>query len=180
MVKLCKSKYTPTFSAHFQDFEGGSRHVIQYHYTTWPDHGVPSHATALWRVHREVTSGADKEKPIVVHCRLSARKSMTFSYLTKLDVHCSAGVGPTGTFVAMDRMLEQANEQNGIDVFRCVASLREGRVNMVQAVVGLRSPSSLCFISLSTGSIPLHSPRCSRSIHGGENQFPRSGLHGAL
>ncbi|ELU12678.1 hypothetical protein CAPTEDRAFT_98582, partial [Capitella teleta] len=31
-----------------------SRPVTQYHYTTWSDHSVPSHATALWRLFRKL------------------------------------------------------------------------------------------------------------------------------
>jgi protein tyrosine phosphatase len=69
----------------------------------------------LWKLFRKVTqSSANKKRPILVHC--------------------SAGVGRTGTFIAMDHLLEQAKKQNGIDVYACVTSLRESRMHMVQSL----------------------------------------------
>ncbi|ELT91842.1 hypothetical protein CAPTEDRAFT_104954, partial [Capitella teleta] len=91
-----------------------SRLVTQYHYTTWPDHSVPSHGTALWRLFRKLTQDADNTQPIIIHC--------------------SAGVGRTGTLIAMDHLLDQAKRENGIDVFACVTALRQSRMHMVQSV----------------------------------------------
>ena len=45
--------------------------VIQYHFTSWPDHGVPSSARQLLEFTEEVKKGYDpSEGPMVVHCRL--------------------------------------------------------------------------------------------------------------
>ncbi|ELT89762.1 hypothetical protein CAPTEDRAFT_90491, partial [Capitella teleta] len=90
------------------------RHVTQYHYTTWPDHGVPSHATALWRLFRKLTNDADNTQPIIVHC--------------------SAGVGRTGTLIAMGHLLDQAKREKGINVYAYVTALRQSRLYMVQTV----------------------------------------------
>ena len=52
-----------------------------------------------------------------------------------LLVHCSAGVGRTGTFIALDQLLdaiEDAGEMaDRLDVFECVRQLREQRAHMV-------------------------------------------------
>ncbi|ELU05077.1 hypothetical protein CAPTEDRAFT_147624 [Capitella teleta] len=96
-----------------QEGTGRARLVTQYHYTTWPDHGVPSHATVLWRLFTKLTQDADKSRPILIHC--------------------SAGVGRTGTLIAIDHLLEQANNENGIDVYACVTALRQSRMHMVQS-----------------------------------------------
>ena len=53
------------------------RHVLQYHYTNWPDHGVPDNPLpVIGFVKRSSASnggggngGAPESGPIVVHCR---------------------------------------------------------------------------------------------------------------
>ena len=44
--------------------------VQQYHYTSWPDHGVPDYATSMLSFHKRVTSQHKTSRgPILVHCR---------------------------------------------------------------------------------------------------------------
>lgn len=50
-------------------------------------------------------------------------------------VYISAGVGRTGTFIALDYLLEQARAEGQVDVYGCVQAMRSKRVNMVQTVV---------------------------------------------
>jgi len=46
------------------------REVKQFHFTGWPDHGVPYHATGLLSFIRRVKiSNPPAAGPIVVHCR---------------------------------------------------------------------------------------------------------------
>ena len=52
-------------------------------------------------------------------------------------VHCSAGVGRTGTFIAVDLALEQAEKEKKIDFAGIVIRLREQRMKMVQTDVSL-------------------------------------------
>ncbi|KAK7485110.1 hypothetical protein BaRGS_00023650 [Batillaria attramentaria] len=93
---------------------GPSRHVTQYHYVTWPDHSVPT-ATALVDFWRTVTtSHRNQQSP------------------SPLLVHCSAGVGRTGTFISLDIAIDVAQKQSEIDIFAIVQRMREDRVNMVQ------------------------------------------------
>lgn len=47
----------------------------------------------------------------------------------------SAGVGRTGTYIALDIPTEQGKLLGYVDVFAFVAALREQRVNMVQTLV---------------------------------------------
>lgn len=52
---------------------------------------------------------------------------------------CSAGAGRTGCFIAVDIMLDMAENEGVVDIFNCIRELRSQRVNMVQTEVGLFS-----------------------------------------
>ena len=47
-------------------------------------------------------------------------------------VGCSAGIGRTGTYIALDMLLRQAEAEGVVNVPDTVNRLRQGRVNMVQ------------------------------------------------
>ena len=49
----------------------------------------------------------------------------------------SAGVGRTGTFLAVDHLLEQAAAENTVAIPQLVQTLRRQRGNMVQSLVSL-------------------------------------------
>ncbi|XP_067399680.1 receptor-type tyrosine-protein phosphatase epsilon-like [Emydura macquarii macquarii] len=90
------------------------RHVEQFHYLLWPDHGVPSNPARLLQL-VEMVNERVSEAPA-----------------GPVLVHCSAGIGRTGTFIALDFLLKMARAEGSVDVFRCVQRLREQRVSMVQ------------------------------------------------
>lgn len=47
-------------------------------------------------------------------------------------VHCSAGVGRSGTFICLDRILQQITVSDYVDVYGIVWAMRKERVWMVQ------------------------------------------------
>ena len=47
----------------------------------------------------------------------------------------SAGVGRTGTFIALDILLNQAHKTGQLDIYGVVRDMRLGRMNMVQTKV---------------------------------------------
>ncbi|KAK7813902.1 hypothetical protein U0070_011009 [Myodes glareolus] len=95
------------------------REIRQFHFTGWPDHGVPYHATGLLGFVRQVKSKSPPNAgPLVVHC------SCFFPG--------SAGAGRTGCFIVIDIMLDMAEREGVVDIYNCVRELRSRRVNMVQ------------------------------------------------
>ena len=44
--------------------------VTHYHFTSWPDHGVPEYATPILAFHRRIKrEHKPSQGPMVVHCR---------------------------------------------------------------------------------------------------------------
>ncbi|XP_028974857.2 receptor-type tyrosine-protein phosphatase mu isoform X3 [Esox lucius] len=89
------------------------REIRQFHFTGWPDHGVPYHATGLLGFIRRV-------------------KTKTLTNAGPMVIHCSAGAGRTGCFMVIDIMLDMAEREGVVDIYNCVRELRSRRVNMVQ------------------------------------------------
>lgn len=58
-----------------------------------------------------------------------------FKYLLILFSVFSAGVGRTGTFIALDIMLERIPQTHDVNVYECVQNMRTKRTNMVQTKV---------------------------------------------
>lgn len=52
-------------------------------------------------------------------------------------VHCSAGVGRSGAFVALDSMLQKMELEQVIDVYNFVTHMRSKRSHLVQTVVSI-------------------------------------------
>ena len=54
-----------------------------------------------------------------------------------LLVHCSAGIGRTGTFIALDSSLLRMKDMQTLNVYKSVMGMREQRVMMVQTAVSV-------------------------------------------
>ncbi|XP_023243827.1 tyrosine-protein phosphatase 10D-like [Centruroides sculpturatus] len=90
-----------------------SRIVRHFHFTTWPDFGVPDPPQILVKFVRAFRERIIPDsKPVVVHC--------------------SAGVGRSGTFIALDRLLQNIQKYDFVDIFGIVYEMRKERVWMVQ------------------------------------------------
>ncbi|KAJ1966434.1 hypothetical protein GGI12_000078 [Dipsacomyces acuminosporus] len=100
-----------------KSYPGQTRAVTQLHYKEWPDEGVPASPLPILRIVEEV------------------RASTSPSATVPVTVHCSAGVGRTGTFIVIDSAMDYfaKNKDYGGDfVLDCVKSLRSQRTLTVQ------------------------------------------------
>jgi len=87
------------------------RTLTQYHFTEWPDHDVPD-LTAILDFHKRIRQ----------------------CHAGMLVVHCSAGVGRTGSFCAIDMLLSKLVNGEPINIPETVATLRKYRMHMCQTL----------------------------------------------
>ncbi|XP_057342855.1 receptor-type tyrosine-protein phosphatase R isoform X4 [Manis pentadactyla] len=92
-----------------------TQHVKHYWYTSWPDHKTPDSAQPLLQLMLEVEEdrlASMGRGPVVVHC--------------------SAGIGRTGCFIATSIGCRQLKEEGVVDALSIVCRLRVDRGGMVQ------------------------------------------------
>ena len=88
--------------------------VTQYFYPEWPDRDTPTtDAMSLLHLVRDV----NKNHP---------------SHQYPIIVHCSAGVGRTGTYITLDAMFEKLNKESKFNAYAFIKQIREQRQYLVQ------------------------------------------------
>ena len=87
---------------------GAEQKLIMWHYLAWPDFGLPKDSPTLYKL----VNSLKKSKGTLVHC--------------------SAGVGRTGTFIALSNLIHlvETNAQY-LNLFQTVLDLRKNRPHMV-------------------------------------------------
>ncbi|XP_076964670.1 tyrosine-protein phosphatase non-receptor type 5 [Callospermophilus lateralis] len=93
--------------------ERGLKH---YWFTSWPDQKTPDRAPPLLHLVREVEEAAQQEGP---HC-------------APIIVHCSAGIGRTGCFIATSICCQQLRQEGVVDILKTTCQLRQDRGGMIQ------------------------------------------------
>uniref|UniRef100_A0A8C7CGK0 Receptor-type tyrosine-protein phosphatase U n=1 Tax=Oncorhynchus kisutch TaxID=8019 RepID=A0A8C7CGK0_ONCKI len=107
------SEYTVRTFAMERRGYSAKHEVRQFHFTSWPEHGVPYHATGLLAFIRRVKASTPPDAGPVV-------------------VHCSVGAGRTGCYIVLDVMLDMAECEGVVDIYNCVKTLCSRRINMIQ------------------------------------------------
>lgn len=88
--------------------------VVQHHYRAWPDQNIPSSPASILRLLKQVNRDPPKGPMIV---------------------HCSAGIGRSGTLIVVDMLLDQLKHYGlgyEIDIQRIVKMARAQRSGLVQ------------------------------------------------
>ncbi|XP_052779074.1 tyrosine-protein phosphatase 99A-like isoform X2 [Mya arenaria] len=102
-LKCCKNKKKQV----------SERIVYQYHYTEWPDHGVPEFTLPVLKfIQKSSSDNPPGAGPIVIHC--------------------SAGVGRTGTYILIESMIKQILDRGTINIPAFLLHIRQQRKSLVQ------------------------------------------------
>jgi len=99
--------------------------ISQLHYTNWPDHGVPKNSKTFLELIKLTNELNLNKSPIIVHC--------------------SAGVGRTGTFIVVhywlskinsikQKTLKRKNEEIKVNIIETISKIREYRPKSIQSV----------------------------------------------
>jgi protein tyrosine phosphatase len=91
------------------------RTIYHAHYLKWPDHGIPSNT-------KDALSFLEK---------VESYRQSTMSNAPIL-LHCSAGIGRTGTFCAIDIGIKRYLEKKILDIPSTVLKMRTERAGSVQ------------------------------------------------
>ncbi|XP_025774076.1 receptor-type tyrosine-protein phosphatase epsilon [Puma concolor] len=105
--------YVHTCLSQLPDGCKAPRLVSQLHFTSWPDFGVPFTPIGMLKFLKKV-------------------KALNPAHAGPIVVHCSAGVGRTGTFIVIDAMMDMMHAEHKVDVFDFVSRIRNQRPQMVQ------------------------------------------------
>ncbi|XP_048488520.1 tyrosine-protein phosphatase non-receptor type 11 isoform X1 [Plutella xylostella] len=107
-----------------RDEKKSCRTIYQYQFTAWPDHGIPASAAGVLAFMEDINTKLNK-----------TLQSKNGPDQNVICVHCSAGVGRTGTFIVLDILIDKIKAfgyECDIDVYNTVRTLRGQRGGMVQ------------------------------------------------
>ncbi|CAB1418992.1 unnamed protein product [Pleuronectes platessa] len=96
--------------------DGEERSLRQYWYTSWPDQKTPDKAPPLLELVQEVERAREEAPPSS----------------GPIIVHCSAGIGRTGCFIATSILCKQLRTEGVVDILRTTCQLRLDRGGMIQ------------------------------------------------
>lgn len=101
---------------------GETRTISQFHYTTWPDFGIPSSPNDFLRFLKMVRDSGAMDKSV-----------------GPVIVHCSAGIGRSGTFCLVDSILTMIDRNQKspdtaapVSVSDVLSELRSYRMGLIQ------------------------------------------------
>eukprot|EP00092_Neocalanus_flemingeri_P001562 GFUD01001664.1.p1 GENE.GFUD01001664.1~~GFUD01001664.1.p1 ORF type:complete len:742 (+),score=116.54 GFUD01001664.1:253-2478(+) len=105
---------------------GEERQVCHFQFTSWPDYGTPDSALSMLQFLQCVR---EKQAELVVNMT-PVWEGHTLG--PPIVVHCSAGIGRTGTFCTLDIAIRKFEDTGKVDIRKTVECIRAQRAFSIQ------------------------------------------------
>lgn len=97
------------------EFMNIKRTITHYWYTSWSDQNVPNNPQNIIEFINSIEAkNSTQQLPILIHC--------------------SAGIGRTGCYIAISNGIKQINNENMVDIVKIVSKMRQERGGLVQTL----------------------------------------------
>uniref|UniRef100_T1IVK2 protein-tyrosine-phosphatase n=1 Tax=Strigamia maritima TaxID=126957 RepID=T1IVK2_STRMM len=115
-IQLRSESILSNFTIRLFDLFMGTKtlEVKQMHFTKWQKFGCPENTSLL------------------INFVQAVREYTPHGFIGPFVIHCSAGVGRTGTYISVDRLMQHIQQHHYVDIYGLVLEMRQFRVNMVQ------------------------------------------------
>jgi tyrosine-protein phosphatase non-receptor type 9 len=108
---------------------GETRRVCHFQFLSWPDYGVPASALSMLNFLRRVR---EKQAEMTTDLGEVVWGKNRHPLGPPIIVHCSAGIGRTGTFATLDTSIRKFEDVGRVDIRSTVESIRSQRAFSIQ------------------------------------------------
>nr|XP_039250690.1 tyrosine-protein phosphatase non-receptor type 2-like [Styela clava] len=156
-VSITRQQVNPNYTVRYlnlqKDDTGEIKAIYQFHYTAWPDFGVPESPAAFLDFLNCVKDSGVLEPNVGPPV-----------------IHCSAGIGRSGTFALVDSCLVFIERDIPFDVKETLLEMRKYRMGLIQTAQQLR----FSYLAIAEGARAMRDPGGQESTEPSTESEPES------